>query len=74
MRTYARIEDGAVVEVIKPLLYDDGNEIPIELRFPAFLLETLVDITDLTPAPAEFWSYDGPLGIDAVPGTFQPPS
>ncbi len=65
MRTYARIENGAVVEVITPLLYDDGTEIPIELRFPPHFLETLADITGREPMPAEFWAYDG--------GLFSPP-
>jgi len=59
MRSFARIENGAVVEVINPLLYDDGSEIPIELRFPSHVLEALVDITEKSPMPAEFWTYDG---------------
>ncbi|WLW63727.1 MULTISPECIES: hypothetical protein [Achromobacter] len=65
MRTYARIENGAVVEIIKPLLYDDGTEIPIELRFPPFFLEALVDVTNEEPMPGEWWAYNE--------GMFTPP-
>ena len=65
MKTYARIENGIVMEVIKPLLYDDGTEIPIELRFPQFILDMLVDITDEDPMPGEWWAY--------VDGAFTPP-
>lgn len=59
MHTYARIENGMVVEIIGPLLYDDGTEIPIGLRFPQSVLDQLVDITDEVPRPDQFWTYDG---------------
>lgn len=65
MKTYARIENGVVFEIIKPLKYDDGSEIPIELRFPGFFLETLVDITDIVPKPDQHWIY--------IDGAFTPP-
>ncbi len=65
MQTYARVEQGVLVEIIKPLLYDDGTEIPITARFPDFFLETLVNITNEDPMPGEMWSYNGE--------TFTPP-
>ncbi|MNV76459.1 hypothetical protein D3C71_1698110 [compost metagenome] len=59
MPTYARIEDGVVAEVIGPLLYDDGSEIPIGIRFPPYVLEALVDVTNENPIPSSWWTYDG---------------
>lgn len=59
MKTYARIDNGAVMELIKPMVYEDGTEIPIELRFTAEIVASLVDVTDIDPSPAEWWLYDG---------------
>lgn len=36
-----------------------GDEIPIERRFTAEFVGTLVDVTGVTPAPECWWSYDG---------------
>lgn len=57
MKIYARIENDMVVEVIQPLLYDDGTDIPIELRFIPEFVTTLVDITNENPIPEERWDY-----------------
>ena len=57
MKIYARIENNTVVEVIQPLLYDDGTSIPIELRFIPEFVATLIDITDVDPMPEERWEY-----------------
>jgi len=61
MKTYARIDNGIVVEVIPPMTYDDGTEIPIELRFVPEIVDTLVDITGIDPMPDQRWTYDGEL-------------
>lgn len=59
MTTYARIQDGMVVEIIQPLLDDEGHEWPIDQRFTPAVVATLVDITGLDPQPEEWWTYDG---------------
>jgi hypothetical protein len=59
MNTYARIDNGNVVEVIKPLVDDEGNEIPIDKRFIPSFVETLVDITNVSPKPDQWWTFDG---------------
>jgi hypothetical protein len=64
MRTYARIDDGKVAELILPFAVD-GVEVPVSDRFPVAVVQTLVDVTDMSPRPACGWSYDG--------STFAPP-
>lgn len=59
MKTHARIENGVVMEIIKPMTYDDGTEIPIDLRFPANVVGALVDVTSQDPMPCDWWIYDG---------------
>lgn len=54
-----KLSTGTAMEIIRPLLYDDGAEIPIELRFPADIVETLVDVTGEESMPADWWTYDG---------------
>lgn len=67
MKVYARIDGGCVVEIILPFVNDNGDEVPIGLRFtPEFVL-TLVDITDMTPPPLEGWTYDGAVFAAPVP-------
>jgi len=66
MHVYARIDNGVVVEIIQPMTYDDGSEIPITERFPADFIATLVDITDVDPQPQDWWLYDG--------ANFRPPA
>ena len=67
MKTYARIDNGMVVEIILPWTDGEGTQvdIPIEERFPAEFIATLIDITDLDPKPLERWSY--------ADGVFSPP-
>lgn len=62
MKTYARIQDGMVVEIIRPAAYDDsaapelvGQEIPIADRYTPAFVETLVDITEEEVQPQEHW-------------------
>lgn len=66
MNTYARIENGAVREIILPLLNDDGVEWPVAERFTPEFVTQLVDATSFSPMPIEGWSYDG--------ATFAPPA
>lgn len=77
MKTYARVQDGIVVEVIDPMAYDSdspvgiepgwksGDEIPIASRYHPFLLDGtisyMVDITNVSPRPECWWTYDGKL-------------
>lgn len=71
------------MELIEPRAYDSeawdwiegdpsriGEEIPIELRFPAALVATMVDITDLDPQPQLGWTFDGT--VFAAPVPYQP--
>ncbi|WP_313064767.1 hypothetical protein [Achromobacter animicus] len=59
MTIYARIDNGAVVEIIPLRLYDDGTEIPIELRFTPQFVATLIDVTNEDPMPDVWWGFDG---------------
>lgn len=58
MKTYARIQDGKVVEIIAPMAID-GNEVPIEERFHPDFVATLVDVTGIDPTPNEGDNYVG---------------
>lgn len=64
MKTYAYVYLGVVREIIPPLVID-GVDIPIEERYHPDFVAQCVDITDLSPQPAEWWLYDGE--------TFSPP-
>lgn len=70
MKIYARIVAGTVEEIILPATYDSdgefdgvvhqaGDEIPIDRRFHPVIVQTLVDITNVSPMPAQRWTYDG---------------
>jgi len=72
MKTYARIQDGFVAEIVAPATYDSdfdleadgkihraGEEIPIEERFHADIVKVLVNVTGLNPMPQERWAFDG---------------
>lgn len=61
MKTYARVVDGRVVEVIEPVALDDGTEVPIAERFHPDVVAQLVECSAdqqvdqpeaPTPAPA----------------------
>lgn len=84
MKTYARLENMVVVEIILRQLYDAespdwvegdpsriGQEIPIELRFHPSLVANMVDITDLNPQPQYGWVWDG---ASFAPYVAPPPS
>lgn len=71
MKTYARVQDGVLAEIIEPAPYDSespeweegqpsriGMEISIENRFTAELVATMVDITDADPQPQAGWVYE----------------
>lgn len=59
MKTYARVDGGIVVEIIGPMVDDNGDEIEIDRRFTPQFVATLVDITTELPMPSEGWRYDG---------------
>ncbi len=61
MKTFARIENGVVAEIILPTQDDDGNEIPVEFRFPTeCVCGRFVEVTDVNPMPlVRLWMYDG---------------
>jgi hypothetical protein len=65
MKMYARIDSGVVAEIIKPMVDAEGNEIPIDRRFTAEFVDTLVDISGMNPMPQEWWLY--------VDGSFSAP-
>lgn len=54
MRTYARIFEGELMEIIKPYL-----DVPIEDRFHPDIWPSLIDITNTAPTPQEGFLYDG---------------
>lgn len=59
MRTYARVKNGIVQEVITPYADESGTEVPIEQRFTPELVADLVDVTGLDPVPDQRWTYEG---------------
>ncbi|KAB0489679.1 tail fiber assembly protein [Pseudomonas vancouverensis] len=80
-KIYARIDNGVYVEFIAPAdPYDTeapdweegepsriGTERPIEVRFPAEIVATMVDITGMDPMPQPGWTYND--GLFAGPAT-----
>ncbi len=64
MKTYARINSGVVVEIINPLVLD-GIEIPVEDRFTAEYVSTMVRSDTANPLPEGGWTYAN--------GAFKPP-
>lgn len=69
MKTFIRIESGVVMETIRAAVDDDGNEIPIELRFTPEFVATLVELPEGQEpppdnSPAEFvdgeWVFPQP--------------
>ncbi|WP_146123967.1 hypothetical protein [Burkholderia multivorans] len=72
MKTYARIDNGVVAEVIRPRTYDEdgpidpatgypkwtaGDEIPISDRYHPDFVALLVDVTGDSPQPQEGEPY-----------------
>lgn len=70
MRAYARIDNGIVVEIIELEPNEAGEVVPIERKFTAEFVATLIEITDLDPKPSERWTYDGEAFAAPVP--YQP--
>lgn len=82
MKTYVTIENGLVREVFLPMVYDVeapdwvegdpsriGQEIPIELRYPSQIVESMIEITDVVPMPGQNWSYNSETGVFTPPST-----
>ncbi|HDR8930256.1 hypothetical protein [Burkholderia vietnamiensis] len=75
MKTYARIYEGEVVEIIEPAIYQNdspkespvswsaGEEIPVDRRFTTDFCASLVDVTSADPIPAVGW---GASNIDGT--------
>lgn len=59
MNSYARIDNGVVVEIIAPMTDSEGKEIPVAERFTVQFVATLVDISTVSPVPQEGWTYNG---------------
>ena len=65
-RTYARIEDGCVVEII-----DTDHD--IHTQFHPDFVATLIDVTDVAPQPDQRWTVTQKGGVwtftaPALPG------
>ena len=59
MKIYARVDNAMVLEIIPPYVNESSEEVPIEQRYTAEFVLTLVDITGENPMPVEGWTYDG---------------
>lgn len=59
MQIYARVQSGIVQEIIQPLLKDDGTPWPIEDRYTPDLVAQMVDVTNVSPMPSCWWTYNG---------------
>jgi len=68
MKIYARADNGYIVEIILPAVYDAedpswqegepsriGQEIPIELRFHPIFVANMVEISQMVPRPEVGW-------------------
>lgn len=64
-KVYASIIDGAVREIVLPYVDASGYEWPVEQRFSAEFIATLVDITEAVPQPDQLWTYTN--GVFAAP-------
>jgi hypothetical protein len=69
MKTYARIENGLVAELIPALFDAEGKEYAIAERFPAEIATTIVDAS-AAPEVAQGWAYAG--GVFSVPAAAAP--
>jgi hypothetical protein len=56
MSVYARISGGVVVEIIQPVLQSNGTPWPIAECYTSEFVATLVDVTSITPQPAQWWT------------------
>lgn len=53
MKTYARMIDGVIAQIIPPVFDDKGSEVPIESRFPPEVVEQLVEYPPRAEPPPE---------------------
>jgi hypothetical protein len=74
MKTYARMQDSVVAEIIAPTTYDNGDEVPIEERFTAELVTTFIDVTSAVPMPAQKWTFSEASSVFSAPVTPAPTS
>lgn len=85
MNIYARIQDNYLVEIYYPTNYINeapdwqpgmpsriGEEQPIEDRFPASFVASLIFIGDMDPLPQEWWVWDGNTFHEPPPPYFDP--
>jgi hypothetical protein len=68
-KVYVAVENNSVREVIEPGYDLEGNEYPIEARFPEEIVETMVEVTDLDPQPEQYWHYEN--GVFTAPIPYQ---
>lgn len=59
MKTYARVSNGIVMEIVSPMTDAEGKEIPITERFTPDFVAMMVDVTNVSPQPSQHWTYDG---------------
>ena len=57
MKTYVRIVEGVVFEVIPPFAYDDGVEVPMKDRYVPEFVDQCVEVTGMDPLPDQNWTY-----------------
>jgi hypothetical protein len=69
MKTYVLLSDGVVVEVIRPLVDAEGQEIPIADRYTPEFVAAMADVSGMSPFPAEGWvkTGDGFAAPDTTP-------
>jgi hypothetical protein len=68
MKTYARVMDGIVAEIIPslPFTHEDGSEYKIEERYVPEYVAQCVDITGVDPAPLAGFTYDGAMFAEPI--------
>lgn len=71
MKTYARVQNSIVQEIVGPVTDDLGNEIAIGDRFTPDLVLQMVDVTGVSPQPACWWTYNGTV-FSAPPSAAEP--
>lgn len=75
IRIFARIENGAIAEIVPPLPMDNGwlqvmpDDGDVRALY-AFPYESWVELTDMDPMPKENWTYTG--GLFAEPAPVEP--
>lgn len=74
IRQFAHIIDGAISEIVPPLPLDAGWQslIPedgdVRIYYPSYPLESWVEITNISPAPQQNWTFaDGEFAAPVPP-------